>query len=868
MAVPKLCPRCGSEKPVQSPGGLCPVCMLVEGLDGNGTSHDRGSTGRTSVISARPLSVLDSITAMVGSAPRVLLRDTSVGEPPSPIVRPLADADPTLRYRIEGEIARGGMGSVLKCRDPDIGRDVAIKVLLEGHSDNADMVRRFVEEAQIGGQLQHPGVVPIYELGTFADQRPFFSMKLVKGETLAELLSTRTAPADGMPRFLSIFAAITQTMAYAHTRGVIHRDLKPSNVMVGSFGEVQVMDWGLAKVLPRGGVAFDAKAGKERPPETLIVTARSGSDSDHSHAGTVMGTPSYMSPEQARGEIERMDERGDVFALGSILCEILTRTPAFTGRSSGEIIRKAAKGETAAALTRLAGCGAEADLIALATDCLAVEPEDRPPDAGLVAHRITAYLAGVQERVQAAERGDAVAIAKAIEERRRRKVQLALAASVMAFTALGGLSTTYYLQQRASRVAAVHRVIDQVSTLRAQAIAQPEDIQRWEVALAAVGQADPGGDPLTKAQLLALQEEIETGADAARRDKALIDRMVDIRSAEADDRDGSDTDAAYADAFREARIDLASLTPEEAGARIKARPPSVALALAGALDDWAATRRGKRANAIGAARLSQAARIADPNPWRVGLRATLDKADKAARRTALQALEKTANFEELGPISLHLLGTGLGDAGDKPLAESVLRRAQQRHPRDVWVSFELGRILEKLSRRDEAIRFYTAARAIRPEVAHELAHALDLRSDSDEAVAVFRDLKRLRPADVRHLSCLGKLLKTKGLSREADETLKAAVAAGREALRLKPDRSDVQNNLGNALADQGKLDEANAQHREAIRLNPDRVEPHCNLGNGLAAQGKLEDAIAEYRTAIRLNPDYTSARIALGSRTD
>ena len=147
------------------------------------------------------------------------------------------------------------MGAVLKGRDPDLGRDVAIKVLREDLRDNGDLVRRFVEEAQIGGQLQHPGVVPIYELGTFADQRPYFSMKLVKGQTLADLLAARSGPADDLPRFLSIFAAIAQTMAYAHTRGVIHRDLKPSNVMVGSFGEVQVMDWGLAKVLPRGGVA-------------------------------------------------------------------------------------------------------------------------------------------------------------------------------------------------------------------------------------------------------------------------------------------------------------------------------------------------------------------------------------------------------------------------------------------------------------------------------------------------------------------------------------------------------------------------------------------------------------------------------------
>ena len=175
-----------------------------------------------------------------------------------------------------------------------------------------------------------------------------------------------------LPRFLSIFEAIAQTVAYAHARGVIHRDLKPSNVMVGSFGEVQVMDWGLAKVLPRGGLADDAQAGRQDRQETVIATARSGSDdADRSHAGSVMGTPSYMAPEQARGEIDRIDERADVFALGAILCEVLTGEPAFLGRSSGEIQRKAALGDTADALTRLGACGADAELVALAKACLA-----------------------------------------------------------------------------------------------------------------------------------------------------------------------------------------------------------------------------------------------------------------------------------------------------------------------------------------------------------------------------------------------------------------------------------------------------------------------------------------------------------------
>src|SRR4029077_3530448 len=184
-----------------------------------------------------------------------------------------------IRYRIDGEIARGGMGAILKARDPDLGRDVALKVLRDDLREHADMVRPFVEEAQIGGQLQHPGVVPIYELGTLADRRPFFAMKLVKGRTLSALLAERAGQGEDQPRLLGIFEQVCLTMAYAHVRGVIHRDLKPSNIMVGSFGEVQVVVWGRAKGLAQGGVADDEEAGRIRD-DTVIQTGRTGPDAE------------------------------------------------------------------------------------------------------------------------------------------------------------------------------------------------------------------------------------------------------------------------------------------------------------------------------------------------------------------------------------------------------------------------------------------------------------------------------------------------------------------------------------------------------------------------------------------------------------
>src|SRR5262249_28924939 len=148
-------------------------------------------------------------------------------------------------------------------RDPHLGRDVAVKVLLDGHHGHPELCQRFVEEARVAGRLQHPGVVPVYALGEAGPGRPYFTMKLVEGRTLAELLRERAAPGPKLSRFLMIFEQVCQTLAYAHSKGVIHRDLKPANIMVGAFGEVQVMDWGLAKVLgtcPPGPVAAGGEA--------------------------------------------------------------------------------------------------------------------------------------------------------------------------------------------------------------------------------------------------------------------------------------------------------------------------------------------------------------------------------------------------------------------------------------------------------------------------------------------------------------------------------------------------------------------------------------------------------------------------------
>jgi serine/threonine-protein kinase len=479
-------------------------------------------------------SILARIAETAGGFSWIRLLDPPVEAEGAHVLEPFSKELPSPherpgRYQLFGEIARGGMGAVLRGRDIDLGRELAVKVLLKSHKDQPELVRRFVEEAQIGGQLQHPGVVPIYELGALADRRPFFTMKLVQGRTLAELLRARPSPSDDLPRLLSIFESVCQTMAYAHARGVIHRDLKPSNVMVGSFGEVQVMDWGLAKVLRHEGTDADEPVRRDAPATAVEVirTARSGSGADASRAGSILGTPGYMSPEQARGQVEAIDERADVFGLGAILSAILTGEPAFTGRDSVETTRKSIQGDLGEAYTRLNGCGAEPDLVALAKSCLAAEREGRPQHASAVAERIAAYMAGAQERSRQAELArvaadaraeeqdqrralaDALARqaqaraedqaqrrvladdlarqaqARAEEERRRRRLTAALAASIIAMMLAAGGGWASMKQQREERARRVDLALNEAQFQRNEAEWAADDPARWRAAVEA-----------------------------------------------------------------------------------------------------------------------------------------------------------------------------------------------------------------------------------------------------------------------------------------------------------------------------------------------------------------------------------------------
>ena len=357
-------------------------------------------------------SVGDSPPASVGDLPTVS------GEPAAATT--VGSAAGPLGFDLHEVVGVGGMGVVYRATDRAFGRDVAVKVLKDGYPATGRAARRFVHEARVTGQLQHPGIPAAYHVGELQGGRPFLAMKLIRGQTLGDLLK---AGAD-RGRLVAAFEGVCQAVAYAHAHGVLHRDLKPANVMVGAFGEVQVMDWGLAKLLKPFSREADSTEPTADEPDAV------GNDGvEPTQAGAILGTPAYMPPEQARGE--PVDPRSDVFGLGAVLCALLTGQPPFAAGESGSTLAAAAAGDVSAAAARLDGCGADPGLVALCKRCLSVGPGERPADAGAVAEAVAALRAAADDRARrAAVEAERAAVREA-EGRKRRRL-LAAAAVVLA----------------------------------------------------------------------------------------------------------------------------------------------------------------------------------------------------------------------------------------------------------------------------------------------------------------------------------------------------------------------------------------------------------------------------------------------------
>jgi serine/threonine-protein kinase len=599
----------------------------------------------------------------------------------------------------------------------------------------------------------------------------------------------------------------------------------------------------------------------------------------------VLGTPAYMAPEQARGELHALDARADVFGLGAILCNILTGKPPFAGPGEAAL-RQAQQADLADAFARLDGCGADAELIALAKRCLAAGPADRPRDAGEVAAAVTAYRESVERRLRQAEVANAEAQAKAVEGRKRRRLALALAASVLLTAVVLGAGWLWWTGERAARRAEVERAADVAlgnadqSADQAKQIDQaadqaggvepetPETAERsaalWRQALGSLEEAEralataPDAEE-ARGRLAARRAEVQAGLKRAEREARLLNGLDRARALRAYGRgftlDYESSARSYGAALGAYGLDTAG-AEGQAAAAIRNERPAMRLALIVALDDWANCSGGSEA-----ARLRRIADGADDDAWRRRYRAAASAHDL----DELKRLAEEARSLELPAVSADLLAWTLRSGGARPEAVALLRRARRQHPADFWVHADVGSFLidplhPDPAALDEAAGGFWAAIALRPDNAPAYANignVLFAKGDRDGASACFKKAIELDPKYAMPHVNLGNVLFSQG-DRDG------AAASFKKAIELEPGLAQAHVNLGAVRSVQGDRAGAIACYRKALELDAKLPQAHNNLGNVLAAQGDWAGAAACFQKTIVLDPKAAQAHIGLG----
>jgi serine/threonine-protein kinase len=745
------------------------------------------------------------------------------------------------RYQIGEVIARGGMGVVMRAFDRVLQRTVAIKL---SHKNNADprAESRFLDEARITGQLDHPGIVPIHDLGQDAERRSYFTMPLVRGRTLAEIIGSLHAgePEWSLPRVLSVLLVVCDAVASAHAKGVIHRDLKPGNVMVGRFGEVYVMDWGLARVMNETD-RRDIRLREVVEPQSSVHSGRSdlaGEDPDSpliTMDGDVVGTPAYMAPEQARGEVERVGPRADVYAAGAMLYHAIAGEMPYVGRSrrisSRTVLARVLDGPPRPLLE--VKPGAPAELVAICEQAMAREPEDRYPGMRELAADLRAFL---EVRVVRAYGGGTwTELGKWV----RRNRALAAAGAGLVLALLAGLGVSLSFRKSAGEHAAraeagftasldaVDQMMLRVAEARLDQVPGAEQVRRqllqdarqlYERFLAEQGNrpellARVARTHFELAKMHRLLGELD---DAEKQGRIGIARYDDLLAANPDD-----AGALYWRAYCWYEVGSVlvqrgrSGPGEEAVLRAQAE-------LAEALERHPGERRLLVRQVDVVHTLAQIA-------YRAGRREPAIELQKQAvqRAAALLAAAPDREARLLVAVEYQTLGGTLEDLERYAEAEQPLRQAVAAYEALLAESPRETRFREGLARSLMSMDFVLRSK-------DDLAAS---RAAVDRALELFRDLAAEFPRRPDYhsvtaaiLSNRATMLQSQGQQTEALADLEEAIRLQRLALAQAPDhkqfRARLANHLGNRLVSLqalGRWRELAERAEEMADLGPDSV---------------------------------------------
>jgi serine/threonine protein kinase/tetratricopeptide (TPR) repeat protein len=769
-------------------------------------------------------------------------------------------------YRLLDQIGEGGFGVVyLAEQQQPVRRKVALKILKPG-MDTRQVVARFEAERQALALMDHPNIAQVHDGGQSASGRPYFVMELVCGIPITAFCDQAKLSIRAR---LELFVTVCQAVQHAHQKAIIHRDLKPSNVMVTWHDDkpvVKIIDFGIAKA-----------TGHPLTDKTLLT-----------HDAEMIGTPLYMSPEQAQLGSLDVDTRSDIYSLGVLLYELLTGTTPFDPvrlqeggvdelrrmireeeppRPSTRLRRdeeggmrdETKKGQRTISAWLLSLIAHPSSLVSfllpapsslreldwIVMKCLEKDRNRRYDAASGLARDIDRYLH--DEPVHACPPS---AWYRARKFARRYRARLALAALMLFFLAILGGGVGWVARDEATRQAVTAAEVDRALG-EAQAFCRRDRLpEAWEALKRA--------DALLAGAGTGAAEELSRRVDHVRGGLQMADRLqairLDMAAVKDDHFDTAAADRHYREAFQSYGLDITALDPDQAAQRLEAS--EIKEQLVAALDSWLiACSAGRR----GDERLLQLLRLADADPWRNQLRAAVQRRDNKT----LKDLGRQVNVPGEPPATVVLLAQALDWAGESPMAIAILRSAQPRHTNDFWVNHNLAVYLMEAQppQAAAAVEYYRAALALHsgsPGVYLNLGNALFRLERLDEAASAYRQAIHLK-ADyaVAHAN-LGMTLSRQGAVDEGISALKTAI-------HLRSDLALFHNALGSALGKQGLRDEAIAAHRNAVRLGPRLADMHRNLALALRSKGLLEEARIAMNDAIKLAPKDAQALSDLGS---